>query len=124
MRGTITVRECTRNLGPGCMSVSVCFYEYQQDNTVYQTQIVSHCDAWEGGQYLDLQLGARSGADLERGGELHGRFSFRVHVAGGMTVTRPCCRADNHMDRPTRQRWTHHHTPIPSMAIHERTLAM
>ena len=35
----------------------VCFYEYQQDYTVYQTQIVSHCDAWEGGQYLDLHIG-------------------------------------------------------------------
>ena len=47
--------------------------------------IVMHGAPGKVKQYLDLLLGARSGADLEQGGKLHGRF----HVAGGMTVTRP-----------------------------------
>ena len=32
-------------------------YDYHRVNTVYQTQIVKQCVTWEGGKYLDLQIG-------------------------------------------------------------------
>lgn len=56
-------------------------YDSHGEKTVYQTQIVLQCAPGKVNNIWTCALEARSGADPERGGKLHGRFScFMLRV--------------------------------------------